>query len=64
MKAFPNFRTVGKPPGPVSVYLICSNCDKDIRPVLLHEQIDVRRGYYCKECDDGTIHLNTPKAEK
>ena len=24
------------------------------------ESIAVNRGYYCKDCDDGAVHLNIP----
>lgn len=56
----PRFRTEGKPPH-VTVYLQCSKCAKDIRPMLMTEKISVTRGYYCKECDDGVVHLNPPQ---
>lgn len=58
--AVPKFRTEGKPPGPVSVFLQCSKCEKDIRPMMPSEKIAVHRGHYCPDCDDGAIHLNMP----
>lgn len=58
--ARPRFRTVGKPPH-VTLWLQCSACAKDIRPLLNTETIDVRRGHYCNNCNDGTVHLNLPE---
>lgn len=59
--ARPRFRTEGRPPGPVTVYIQCSQCEKDIRPMLKTESININRGYYCKDCDDGAVHLNMPE---
>lgn len=64
MKSVPKFRTEGKPPGPVTVWVQCSNCSKDIKPLLPSEKIAVNRGHYCKDCDDGAIHLNMPHEGK
>ena len=60
--SIPKFRTEGKPPN-VTLFLQCSECEKDIRPILRTETIQVNRGYYCKECDDGAVHLNLPKKQ-
>lgn len=59
MEAKPRF-TVTKT-NPPKVMLHCSNCDVIIREIGMKESIAVNKGYYCKGCDDGAIHLNMPK---
>ena len=63
MNTAPKFR-VDKEAKPPKVFLQCSRCDKDIREVKMDESIDVRRAYYCKDHDDGSIHLNVEKSEE
>lgn len=45
------------------VDLHCSDCEKYIRTLKPKEEIAVNRGYYCDDCDDGTIKLNMPIEE-
>lgn len=54
----PKFRVTGKSRKDAKVFLQCSNCDKDIREIKETDEIDVRRAYYCPDCDNGTITLN------
>lgn len=61
--SMPRFRIKGKNSAHPQVILQCSKCHDDIRPVLGCESIKVDRGYYCKDCDDGAIHLNMPKKD-
>lgn len=56
----PRFRVEGKGTPFTTVILQCSKCEKDIRPISKQESIKVNRGYYCKDCDDGAVHLNLP----
>ena len=60
----PRFRVEGKDTPFPCVYIQCSKCHVDIRPMLKQEIIAVNRGYYCKKCDDGAIHLNMPIKDK
>lgn len=62
MDAKPKFKTVGKPPFPVTVYLLCSaaGCETEIRAMSPREEIKVNRGHYCPAHDDGAVHLNMP----
>ncbi len=50
--------TVDKTKNPPVVWLHCSQCNKRLRTISMTEKIDVRRGYYCKECDDGSVRIN------
>lgn len=59
----PVFRIEGRATRNPKVILQCSSCEADIRQIKMDEEIDVRRGYYCKKCDDGLIQLN-PSVEK
>lgn len=58
----PKFRTEGDKKNP-KLILQCSECSKDIRELKDTDIIDVRKGYYCKDCDDGAVYLN-PVVEK
>lgn len=62
--AVPKFRIKGKGTPFAQVIIQCSKCEKDIRPMLKTESIKVDRGIYCKDCDDGAIHLNMPREVK
>ena len=53
----PRFRTIG-PRNKARLFLQCSSCEVDIREIKPAETIDVTRGYYCKDCDTGTIIEN------
>lgn len=56
---------MGKLPGPVTVYLLCSaeGCDTEIRAMAPQERIKVNRGHYCPAHDDGAVHINPPAAK-
>lgn len=56
----PNFRTINKGTRNAQLMLLCSRCSTDIRILRNDELIDMRRGYFCKEHDDGTVRLNMP----
>jgi len=62
--SMPRFRIKNKNTSFTTVILQCSKCEKDIRPILKCETIAVNRGHYCKDCDDGAIHLNMPREGK
>lgn len=53
----PNFR-VEKECNPPKVFLLCSECKKDIREIMPRERVRVNRAYYCKECDTGVVVVN------
>lgn len=59
MKAHPSFR-VDKSGSEPRVFVRCSQCEKDIREMKPGERIDVRRAYYCDDCDPGAVVLNMP----
>lgn len=61
--SMPKFRIKGKKTPFPQVIIMCSKCEKDIRPMLKSESLPVDRGVYCKDCDDGAIHLNMPKRD-
>lgn len=61
INAQPRFRIKDKHTRNPIVVLQCSTCSKDIRDLRDSETIDLRRGYYCKDHDDGAIHLNMPE---
>ena len=56
----PRFAVRGKGTKNPKVIIQCSKCGKDIREMKMTEKLPIDRGYYCKDCDDGTIRLNMP----
>ena len=58
--ATPIFRVEGKNTTNASVIIQCSECEKDIRPMMPSEEIAVDRGIYCSDCEDGAVYLNMP----
>jgi hypothetical protein len=57
MKTEPKFR-VDKSGEQPRVFVQCSECYVDLRELKPRESIDVRRAYYCAECDPGAVVLN------
>lgn len=63
--AQPKFRTdTGNRNTATKLILQCSECGVDIRELRDEEIIDLRIGYYCKDCDDGVTHINPPVRKK
>lgn len=58
----PTFRTE-KQGNRTKLILQCSQCRKDIKELKNTDIINVQKGYYCKGCDDGAVHLNMPVVE-
>lgn len=50
MKKLPNFR-VDKTSNGHRVFLLCSNCSKDVKEIKKDESVNVTRAYYCDECE-------------
>lgn len=55
---------VNKDVNPPEVWVLCTTCDAKIKQVMPNESISVMQAYYCKEHDDGAIHLNPPTNKK
>ena len=60
----PNFEVEKIAEGRYCLWLHCSKCGVRIKEVFPSEVIKVNRAYYCKPCDDGTIHMNPPVIKK
>lgn len=46
------------------VFVQCSECSVDLWEMKPKESIDVRRAYYCADCDPGATVLNMPRERK
>ena len=57
----PTFRTQKTRAGNTRLFLQCSQCEADIKELKPTDEVDVRRAYFCKDCDDGAVYLNPAK---